>query len=128
MQLVYSRCCNAVGTVVNVMVVSRQGAWEAVLRGQLSSTCGVVGACYGNVAGSGRCKYKNKLRSCSFKRSWCFQILLYTTVILVLQVDALNFTAIYVLKRHLLYTPTILVNWPGALFTGQGLSMHDRVT
>jgi hypothetical protein len=46
-------------------------------------------------------------KGAAFKWSWYLEILLYITVkspYLVLEVDALNFTAIYVLKRHLLYT------------------------
>jgi hypothetical protein len=44
------------------MVVSRQGAWEAVLRGA-ASTRGAGGPYDGNVAGSGRCKDKNMIRA-----------------------------------------------------------------
>jgi hypothetical protein len=31
-----------------------------------ANTCGAVGAFDGNVAGPGRCKYKNNIRACSF--------------------------------------------------------------
>jgi hypothetical protein len=47
-------------SIVKVDVIMGGGAKRA------ANTCGVVGAYDGNVAGSRRCKNKNKIRACSF--------------------------------------------------------------
>jgi hypothetical protein len=54
---------NAVGSTCDACQSSRCMGGRA--RGA-ASTCGIVAAYDGNVAGSGRCNYKNKIRACSF--------------------------------------------------------------